>query len=260
MSIAAVPGSGKGGPAGAEGVDMNTESPCPRLTFPVVRDSIRTFFISCRKRSDFVVRVYQVEELEGCLRTPMVVCLGVFDGVHLGHRKLVEESERIAGDKGMTALVHTYNPMPMCVISPESCPCELTPLETKIRLLGQVGIQNVAVSRFTQKLRMMPGREFFEQVLIGKLNARHIVAGFNHHFGYRGDTDVMTLEAMCHHAGIGLSVIAPVKTPQGRLVSSTAVRAALLKNDLRAAEEMLGRKPEPELIACALRIAPELKQ
>ncbi len=202
------------------------------------------------------MRVYQVEELEGCLSTPMVVCLGVFDGVHLGHRKLIEESERIADDKGMTALVHTYDPLPACVISPDNCPCELTPLDMKIKLLEKAGVRHVAVSRFTQQLRLMPGRDFFEQVLLGKLNARHIVAGFNHHFGYRGDTDVMTLEAMCRHAGIGLSVIAPVKTPQGRLVSSTAVRAAVLKNDLKAAEEMLGRKPEPELIACALRKAP----
>jgi riboflavin kinase/FMN adenylyltransferase len=196
------------------------------------------------------VRVYQVEELQENLCTPMVVCLGVFDGVHLGHRRLINEAIDIARDNGMETLVHTYDPLPANVISPRKPVCDLTPIGMRLRLLEEAGVQNAAVSKFTLELQHLRGSDFFMRILLGKLNAKHIVAGFNHHFGFKADTDVDRLQKLCREAKIGLSIIPPVQTPEGKLICSTAIRTLILDNDLEGAARMLGRPVDTELLKC----------
>ncbi|HSK69629.1 MAG TPA: FAD synthetase family protein, partial [Candidatus Limnocylindria bacterium] len=194
------------------------------------------------------MRVYHLDDLTERLGTPTAVCLGVFDGVHVGHRRLIAEAVRVAGEKGLEALAHTYDPLPMRVIHPNAPACDLTPVDLRLRLFEGAGAQSAAVSRFDDALMHMPGREFFERVLLDKLNARHIVVGFNHAFGYHADTHTEKLRELCREHGVGLSVIPPVRLDDGRLVSSSAIRAALLRGDLDEAREMLGREPEPELL------------
>ena len=195
------------------------------------------------------MRVYQVEELNGNVVSPSVVCLGVFDGVHLGHQQLIEKALVIAKSENLQAIVHTYDPLPVSVISPKKLIIELTPLEERVKLLDELGIQQIAVSTFNQTLMQMSGEDFFLKVLLEKLHARHIVAGFNHRFGFHADTDVNKLHSLCKNAGIGLSVIEPVKTAQGNLVSSSAIRAAILLEDYDLASLMLGRKLDQALIS-----------
>lgn len=196
------------------------------------------------------MRVYQVEELKENLCTPMVICLGVFDGVHLGHLRLINEAIDIARENGMETLVHTYDPLPANVINPQKPVCDLTPIGLRLRLLQDAGVQNTAVSKFTHELQHQSGRDFFQQILLGKLNAKHIVAGFNHHFGFKADTDVDRLQEMCREAKIGLSVIPPVQTPEGKLICSTAIRILIQENDLEGAAIMLGRPVDAELLLC----------
>lgn len=179
-------------------------------------------------------------EAIGRLERPSVVCIGFFDGVHIGHARLVETAVMIARDEGLVPVVHTFDVMPARLLHPEACPEELTPLPEKARLLETLGAEIVAVSAFAEAMRR-PGAEFFEQVLVGKLRARHIVAGFDHRFGYRGDTDVKALGALCANACVGLSVVEAVRLGSGELVSSTAIREKLARGEIAAAEAMLGR-------------------
>lgn len=195
------------------------------------------------------MRIYQVEELTGRLDEPQVVCLGVFDGVHLGHRALIQEALRIAQEQGLSALVHTYDPPPFTVINPRAMAYVLTPLPERIALIQQLGIQQIAISRFTPQLQHQTGQVFFKQVLLGRLHARHLVVGFNHRFGYLGDTDIDVLRKLCLEAGIGLTVVQAVHTPQGNLISSTAIRQAILVEDDQLAAQMLGREPDPAMLA-----------
>ena len=195
------------------------------------------------------MRVYQVEQLNGNVLTPSVVCLGVFDGVHLGHHKLIEKALATAKRDNLQAIVHTYDPLPVSVISPNKFIIELTPLEERVKLLDELGVQQIAVSTFDESLMHMSGTDFFQKVLLKKLNARHIVAGFNHRFGFHADTDVGKLEALCKDAGIGLSVIEPIITAQGNLISSSAIRAAILLEDYELASLMLGRPLDQALIS-----------
>lgn len=195
------------------------------------------------------MRVYQVEDLKDGLKESTVVCLGVFDGVHRGHLRLIRAAVEMAKKSGYEALVHTYSPEPFCVLYPTQCQMELTDLPERIRLFEAAGIQNVAVSRFTEEMQHESGKQFFHEILLGKLNAKGIVVGFNHRFGYKGDTDVEKLARLCEENSVELQVIAPVKTDSGHLISSTAIRNALMKKDFALAEEMLGRPIDQKLMA-----------
>lgn len=186
--------------------------------------------------------------LEGAV-TPSVVCLGVFDGVHLGHARLIQTALNIAKEKNLMPIVHTYDPLPGQVLTPERGITELTTLQERLHLMEALGAKTTAVSQFDRELSRMGGADFFHQILVKELKAKHIVAGFNHRFGFRADTGIEELRRLCEAEGIGLDVIEPVLTREGSLVSSTAIRAALLLGDLELAEEMLGRPVDAGMLA-----------
>ncbi len=169
-----------------------------------------------------------------------VVCLGFFDGVHLGHAALLTKTVARAREKGLIACAHTFDRPPAAVLS-GGAQRELTSLSEKAALMEALGVEVLAVSAFTDELARMPGRRFFEDILLARLSARHIVAGFHHRFGSMGDTDADALRALCREHGIGCDIIPPVRLPSGELISSTAIRAALGAGDIEKAETMLGR-------------------
>lgn len=174
------------------------------------------------------------------LSKPTVVCLGFFDGVHIGHAQLIGRAKAIAAEAGYDSCVHTFDRMPAQVLRPEEAALELTPLAQKAQILEAMGVQVLAISRFTDTMDMR-ATAFFEDILRERLCARHIVVGFHHHFGRRGEGDVKALEALCARDGIGLDIISPVTLAGGELVSSTAIRAALAAGDTARAAQMLGR-------------------
>lgn len=200
------------------------------------------------RQAGFFMRVYRTGDLSARFDKPTAVCLGVFDGVHKGHRRLIDETLSVAAEKGLQAIVHTYDPLPGFVLCPSKAVCELTPLKRRLQLLEEAGIGLAAVSNFNEKLQHMPGNVFFDEILLDKLNAGHIIVGFNHRFGFHADTDVDRLRELCRKAGVGLSVIEPVYASGGQLISSTAIRDALVRGDLALAGEMLGRKVDGDML------------
>ncbi|MDL2319232.1 hypothetical protein LJC74_09225 [Eubacteriales bacterium OttesenSCG-928-A19] len=175
------------------------------------------------------------------LKEKTVVCLGFFDGVHIGHRELIERAVSIGAHNRLKVCVHTFDTMPVRVINPDADVLELTPLAEKALLLEALGVDILAVSAFDGEVMHMRAKAFFHDILLEKLSARHIVAGFHHRFGYRGEGDVAMLADMCSQAGIGLDVVQPVTLPGGELISSTAIRQAIRAGDIARAERMLGR-------------------
>ncbi|MDR0896894.1 MAG: FAD synthetase family protein [Oscillospiraceae bacterium] len=170
-----------------------------------------------------------------------VVCLGFFDGVHLGHARLVAQAREVAQAEGLLLCVHTFAQMPARVLSPGAQIRELTPLPEKAALLAALGVDLLAVSPFDERMRHLRAEAFFREILMEALRARHIVCGFHHRFGERGEADTARLSALCAANGLGLSVIAPVTLPDGELVSSSAIRQLLDAGDLARARAMLGR-------------------
>ncbi len=185
--------------------------------------------------------VVQVDAFDG-FSSPSAVCLGFFDGVHIGHAALIRETARVAAARGWIACAHTFDRMPTRTLSAASFAAELTPLPEKARLMASLGIEAVAVSRFDDAMMHMPADRFLREILIRKLRAAHITIGFHHRFGFRGEGNAQTLRAFCEAEGIGVSVIPPVTLSDGTLVSSTAIRGYLENGDQARAEEMLGRQ------------------
>lgn len=184
----------------------------------------------------------KVVDVEAITRLPeqTVVCLGFFDGVHIGHQRLIAKAKEIGTENRLKVCVHTFDQMPARVLHPDWQVTELTPLAEKTAILESLGVDVLAVSAFAQAQSMLADA-FFHEILLEKLQARYIVAGFHHHFGYRGEADVAQLRRLCAQTGIGLDVIEPVKLDGGELVSSTAIRQALARGDTEKASQMLGR-------------------
>lgn len=190
------------------------------------------------------MKVYWLDQLETPVKQDTVVCLGMFDGVHLGHQALIAEGRRVAAEKHLALCLHTYDILPVNFIYQAGRVPELTALEEKLRLFELFGADIAAIDRFNERMLRMPGQAFFHEIVAGKLNAKHVVAGFNHRFGHKADSGRDELEGFCKKQGIGLSVISPVTTVSGVLVSSTAIRQAILEGDLDLAADMLGRPVE----------------
>ncbi len=169
------------------------------------------------------------------VNAPSVVCLGFFDGVHKGHLSLLRAAAEIARDQGLIVCAHTFDR------APGEKDFALTTLEERQALLKAAGADRVAVSAFNEEMRHMSGDDFFRRIVLGSLNARHVVCGDDHRFGYRGGWGVKELETLCRENGVGLTVCPPVSLPDGTRVSSTAIRKAILAGDAHLAEEMLDR-------------------
>lgn len=170
-----------------------------------------------------------------------VVCLGFFDGVHIGHMRLVDKAKEIARTEELLVCVHTFAQMPQLVLQPQRPILVLTSFEEKEALLALAGVDLLAISQFTEDLMHMRATDFFEEILLKKLRAKHIVVGFHHRFGHKGEMDANGLMWLCKEAGVGLSVIEPVTLSDGSLVSSSAIRLSLQNGDKEKAEAMLGR-------------------
>lgn len=164
-----------------------------------------------------------------------VVCLGYFDGVHVGHQALLRAGREMADRLGLPLLAHTFDR------APGNKGPALTDLAVRERLLLRFGADEVAVSPFDDAMRQMSGEAFIRDIVIGKLRARHIVCGDDHRFGYLGKCGVEELRALCEENRVGLTVIRAV-TLDGVRASSTAIRQALERGDTAQAEKMLGYK------------------
>ena len=169
------------------------------------------------------------------------VCLGTFDGVHLGHQALVSQTVAAARAQGLIPCAYTFDLPPASVFARNGEITVLSTLEEKAKLLGEHGIELVAYSHFDRTVADKTAEAFFEDILVRTLHARHVVIGFHYHFGQKARGDAQYMRALCEKAGIGLSVVSPVRLPDGELVSSTAIREYLRQGDRAGAQRMLNR-------------------
>src|SRR3989449_6989497 len=173
-------------------------------------------------------------------RRPSAVALGIFDGVHLGHRAILGAAVAHARATGWTALACTFEPHPFEVLQPDRAPQLITTLDERLELVAACGVDGTVVLDFTRELAAVEPEAFVKDVLVDRLAARQVVVGFNHRFGRgaRGDADL--LRDLGGRLGFSVDVVEPLMV-DGAPVSSTAIRAALGRGDLEAAARMLGR-------------------
>ncbi len=169
-----------------------------------------------------------------------VVTLGVFDGVHRGHRRIVETllAERSARP-GTCAWLLTFDPHPVVVTGSREAPPILSTIEERVELLAGFDLDGIFVVPFDETTRRLRWREFLDRFLREALSMRHLVLGYDCHFGYRREGSPARVREVAAELGFGLTVVDPVEY-DGEVVSSTAIRNALLRGDIERGNALLG--------------------
>jgi riboflavin kinase / FMN adenylyltransferase len=165
--------------------------------------------------------------------------IGNFDGVHRGHRALVDRVIARAREAKLTSCVLTFEPHPREFFAGEAAPARITRLRDKLDLLGEAGVERVHVARFDARFAALAPERFVEDVLVGALGMRALIVGRDFRYGAKRAGDFAALEAAAQRHGFALQAMDDVEF-EGRRVSSSAVRAALKAGDLRGAERLLG--------------------
>jgi riboflavin kinase / FMN adenylyltransferase len=171
---------------------------------------------------------------------PTVVTVGMFDGVHRGHRALLDRVAAEAAARGVPAAAVTFDRHPLAVLRPGSEPPLLTTLDRKVELLGHAGMEIVLVLEFTRELSEVTAEAFATKVLFEALAARAVVVGENFRFGHKAAGDPALLADLARPRGVDV-VAVPLHTDGQQVVSSTRVRSELAAGDVAAAAASLGR-------------------
>ena len=169
-----------------------------------------------------------------------VVTIGVFDGVHRGHARLVNHAVRRAGELGVPSVLMTFDPHPSEVIRPGSHPAQLTSLRRRAELVEQFGVEVFFVLPFTVELSRVPADEFVHTVLVERLHVADVVVGDNFTFGHKAAGNIDLLRTLGRRFGFTAEGVGLLS--QGELTfSSTYIRSCIDAGDVVAAATALGR-------------------
>lgn len=172
--------------------------------------------------------------------TGAVLTVGTFDGIHLGHRELLDHLCHTAEVLALPAVVLTFEPHPLEIVRPAGAPPLLTTPEEKIEALAQAGPEHMVLLRFDETLSSYEPRRFVEEILLAHFNLEHLVIGYDHAFGRGRSGNADTLRRIGSELGFGVDVVGPV-TLGGEPISSSSIRRALERGDVVGAAGALGR-------------------
>lgn len=172
----------------------------------------------------------------------LIIALGNFDGVHLGHCQLLKKMVSYANKKGGIPSVLLFQPHPQQVLNPSNAPKLLMSNERKIKMMKDLGVELFYLIPFDLNFASLEPEEFVEEVLIKKLKVRGVFVGYNYQFGKRGAGKPEDLKKIGAEKGIYVEVIPPV-VMHGVPISSTLIRSALNNGDVVRARELLGYWP-----------------
>ena len=167
-----------------------------------------------------------------------VIALGTFDGVHIGHQKLMRTAAAIAKERGLDSVVCTFDRHPLAVLRPESEPLELLSLPEKLAKIGRMGADIALVLEFTREFAAIEAEDFLKS-LVRDMRAQVLVVGDNYTFGRFGRGNSEMLKMLAPGMGFEAVIVDPV-TDGGEIVSSTRIRRMIEAGDARGAERLLG--------------------
>jgi riboflavin kinase / FMN adenylyltransferase len=173
------------------------------------------------------------------LKNP-VVTLGIFDGVHLGHKALLDRLVTSAKEANGESVVITFSPHPRIVLDKDSSSLTfLTTMEEKINLLEKAFVDHLIIIEFTREFSRMAACDFVREVLVEKIGTKHLLIGYNHHFGRKGEGDFNTIRQCTESLDFKVDQVAGLLS-DGGAVSSSSVREALSQGRLEEANKLLG--------------------
>ena len=180
---------------------------------------------------------------EGCENlklTSPVVTLGIFDGVHRGHRTLLSSLVSKAAEANGESVVITFSPHPRLVLSKDQANLSfLTTMKEKQKLLESEGINHLIILDFNAEFSRIDACDFVKEVLVNKIGTRHLLVGYNHHFGRKGEGDFNTIVKCSRSFDFKVEQVQGFHTEEGA-ISSSVIRRALTDGRLDTANNMLG--------------------
>jgi riboflavin kinase/FMN adenylyltransferase len=169
-----------------------------------------------------------------------VATLGNFDGVHLGHRRLIEEACRKARSLNGVGVVYTFDPHPVRILAPRQCPPLLQSLEQKLDAFGDLGVDICVVEKFTEKFAHLTPEAFFRQVIIERMHAAAVVVGYDFTFGVHRHGTAESLQVLGGEYGVE-AIIVEAQFQGETLISSTNIRHMIARGEVDGAASLLGR-------------------
>lgn len=170
-----------------------------------------------------------------------VVTVGAFDGIHLGHRQIFETVKEYSRQIGGVSVAITFDPHPQMVLHPNSDFFQIFPLEEKIKLIEEEGIDYLIIIHFTKEFSQLSSERFLKDIIIDKIGAKAIVMGPSHSFGHKREGNHESMKALCSEYGIEIIEI-PEFTMNDVKVRSSQIRKLIANNNWDIAAELLGRE------------------
>ncbi len=175
---------------------------------------------------------------------PSVVAIGKFDGVHSGHRAVIDRARVDAATGDARVVAVTFDRNPLALLRPEICPANLIGVHQKLQFLAETGIDATLLLTFDRALADLTPREFVQHVLVDALDVRGVLVGADFRFGSGGAGDPEVLRELGDEFGFEVEVVGDVRAiDHGRRVSSTWIRELLAEGDVATAARLLGRPP-----------------
>ena len=168
-----------------------------------------------------------------------VVTIGTFDGVHIGHKKIINRLVNIAKQEGLQAVVLTFFPHPRMVVQSDTKIKMLNTIDEKNKLLEQQGIDHLVIKKFTKDFSRLSAQEYVRKVLVETLHVKHIIIGYDHHFGRNRTANIHDLKAFGEIYDFKVTEILAQEIDEVT-ISSTKIRQALNSGDVKTANTFLG--------------------
>ena len=168
-----------------------------------------------------------------------VVTIGTFDGVHIGHKKIINRLVNIAKQEGLQAVVLTFFPHPRMVVQSDTKIKMLNTIDEKNKLLEQQGIDHLVIKKFTKEFSRLSAQEYVRKVLVETLHVKHIIIGYDHHFGRNRTANIHDLKAFGEIYDFKVTEILAQEIDEVT-ISSTKIRQALNSGDVKTANTFLG--------------------
>jgi phosphoribosyl 1,2-cyclic phosphate phosphodiesterase len=169
-----------------------------------------------------------------------VIAIGNFDGIHLGHQRVLEYTMNLAKETGAVATALTFEPPPLKVLRPDLAPLRISTNQQRMEWFGAIGMEAAVVLPFTMELAQCAPDDFVDEILVEQLQVRAVVVGDNFRFGHRQAGDVKFLRELGMKDGFEVIVHTPVII-DGQVVSSTLIRKQISEGDVTRAARLLGR-------------------
>ena len=171
---------------------------------------------------------------------PCAITIGNFDGVHKGHRQIMQRVRALAREHGWKSAVLTFDPHPSKLVAPDRAPRLLTTPEQRVRLILEQGIDEVLILPFTSEIAKLTPEEFVREILADKLKARAVLVGDNFRFGHRAAGDAEKMEELGGKYSFSTEIVGAISW-RGRVISSSEIRRQIEAGNVSLACRLLGR-------------------